>query len=71
MDCKYLLFDKAALSTFVSRSVLQSVEYTQGMHLVNHFCARGHTEVFEHVAVKYYDDGIIFSGKKSQDNTLE
>ena len=66
MEMKYLLFDKAALSAFVSRSVLQSVEYTQGMHLVNHFCARGRTEVFEGVAVKYYDDGIIFSGKKSQ-----
>lgn len=66
MGKNYLLFDKAALLTLVSRSVLQSVEYTQGMHLVNHFCARGSTEVFEDVAVKYYEDGIIFSGKKSQ-----
>lgn len=71
MEMKYLLFDKAALSAFVSRSVLQSVEYTQGMHLVNHFCARGSTEVFEGVAIKYYDDGIIFSGKKSQLNSSE
>lgn len=66
MEKKYLLFDKAALTTLVSRSVLQSVEFTQGMHLVNHFCDRGTTEVFEGVAVKYLDDGIIFSGKRSQ-----
>ena len=69
MGVNYLLFDKAALITLVSRSVLQSIEYTQGMHLVNHFCGRGKTEVFEGVAVKYYEDGIIFSGKKSQSDT--
>lgn len=64
---KYLLFDQRAITLMVSRSTLQSVEYAQGMRLVQHICGRGVSEILEDVYVDYNDDGILFVGKKNGD----
>ena len=67
----YLLFDQSAIATLIGKSVLQSIEYQQGMHLVNHICRRGQPEIFEDVLVEYLDNGIIFSGLKSENSKAE
>ena len=64
----YLIFDQSAISTLVGKSMLQSTEYQQGMHLVNHMCRRGQSEIFEDVLVEYLDNGIIFSGLKPENS---
>lgn len=62
---KYLLFDQSAIATYVSRSVLQSIEYIQGKRLVEHICGIGESEILEDVYVEYNDDGILFVGKRN------
>lgn len=64
---EYLLFDQNAIMTLVGDPVLQSIDYTQGMRLINHICGRCSSELFEDVAVEYLEDGILFVGKKRQD----
>lgn len=60
----YLLFDQNAISTFVSASSLQSVEYAQGERLVQHILGKLSSEIFEGVAIHYSKDGVIFCGRK-------
>ncbi len=64
---KYLLFDQNAISSYVSRRVLQSVEYDQGMRFIQHICGNLESEIFEGTAIEYTEDGIIFSGKKPEE----
>ena len=68
---KYLLFDQRAISLIVSRSTLQSVEYNQGMRLVQHICGKGNSEILEDVYIEYNDDGILFVGKKTDSDQTE
>ena len=51
MEPKYLLFDQTAVATLVSRSVLQSIEYTQGQRLIEHLCGDGESEILENVYI--------------------
>lgn len=46
MKYKFLLFDSNAVFTYVNRMTLQSIEYPQGQHFIEHI--RGHykTESF-------------------------
>lgn len=71
MELKYLLFDQTAVATLVSRSVLQSIEYTQGQRLIEHLCGDGESEILENVYIKYMKDGILFIGKQSTANVKD
>lgn len=62
---KYLLFDQRAISLIVSRSTLQSVEYNQGMRLVQHICGKGNSEILEDVYIEYNNNGVLFVGKRT------
>jgi superfamily I DNA/RNA helicase len=66
---KFLLFDLNAIATYVGDSTLQSVEYLQGDRLVQHFCGKLNSEIFEGTVVEYTDDGIIFLGKATADTS--
>ena len=68
---KYLLFDQRAISLIVSRSTLQSVEYNQGMRLVQHICGKGNSEILEDVYIEYTKEGILFVGKKTDSDQTE
>ncbi len=65
-DKKYLLFDKRAIETIVSKSVLQSIEYKQGMSFINHLCGNGTSGLFEDIYIEYNEDGILFIGKNRE-----
>ena len=64
---KYLLFDQNAIATYVSRRVLQSVEYDQGTRFIQHVCGLLESEIFEGTVIEYAEDGIIFSGKRPEE----
>lgn len=66
-ELKFLLFDQSAIQSLVGNPFLQSVDYNQGMRLVNHICGRCSSEIFESVAVEHLDDGVLFVGKRHQD----
>ena len=66
---KFLLFDQSAISEYVSISTLQSVEYAQGNRLIQHVRAELNSEIFENTVVEYTKEGIIFFGKKTENNT--
>ena len=66
MTCKFLLFDSNAIFTYVNKRTLQSIEYAQGQHLVEHIRGKLSTEIFEDTAVEYCESGIIFCGKKPE-----
>lgn len=66
---KYLLFDQNAIATYVSRNVLQSIEYTQGKRLVEHLCGNGDSEILEDVYIEHNKDGVLFVGKRSSNET--
>ena len=68
---KYLLFDRGAISTYVSKTVLQSIEYSQGKRLVQHCRGELVSEVFEDTAIGYFDEGVIFLGKPDQNTNTE
>lgn len=61
---KYLLFDQDAIYTLTSTSGFQSIEYTLGYELVQHFLGNSHSITYSSLAVKYQKDGVIFIGKK-------
>lgn len=63
---KYLLFDMAAVSVYVSRNSLQSVEYAQAKRFIEHIRGKLETEQFENTIIEYCEDGIIFSGKNPE-----
>lgn len=67
---RFLLFDRDAISTYVSKSTLQSIEYSQGLRFAEHICGKHSSEIFEETAIEYVKDGIIFSGKK-RDNSSD
>lgn len=62
---KYLLFDQRAISLLVSSSTFQSVEYKQGMQLVQHICGNGSSEIIENIYIEHTDNGVLFVGKKN------
>lgn len=64
---KYLLFDQRAISIFVSRSTLQSIEYHQGKRLIEHICGKRTSEILEDVYIDYTNDGILFVGKRNSE----
>lgn len=68
MKQRFLLFDSNAVFTYVNKRTLQSVEYSQGRHLVEHIRGKLCTEIFEETAIEYCDGGIIFCGKKFGDD---
>ena len=59
---KYLLFDEAAISAYISDYTLQSIEFMQGKRFVQHLCGNLASEVFQSVAVEYTKDGVLFVG---------
>ena len=65
---KFLLFDSNAISTYVSNSLLQSIEYAQGAHFVEHIRGKHQSEIFMSTVIEYYNDGIIFMGKEPTDS---
>lgn len=66
---KYLLFDENAISKYVSVSMLQSIEYESGKRFVQHICGDLNSEIFFDTAIEYCEDGILFSGRKSETDT--
>ncbi|MCH5152089.1 MAG: hypothetical protein J1F65_05485 [Clostridiales bacterium] len=64
MSNKFLLFDKAAIDILVSTRTFQSIEYTNGMRLVEHACGKHSSEILGDINIRYCYDGIIFSGKR-------
>lgn len=70
MKYKFLLFDSNAVFTYVNRMTLQSIEYPQGQHFIEHI--RGHykTESFEDTIINYCDTGIIFCGKSPDSSNV-
>lgn len=61
----FLLFDIKAISTLVSTTFFQSIEYAQGGRLIQHICGELQSEILGNIAIEYSDHGIIFSGKKT------
>ena len=61
---KYLLFDQDAIYALTSTSGFQSIEYTLGYELVQHFLGNSQSVTYPSLAVKYLKDGVIFIGKK-------
>lgn len=68
---KYLLFDHKAIGTLVSKSVFQSVEYSQGARLIQHICDNLPSENLEGVIIEHYIDGIMFVGEQSENVILD
>lgn len=68
MAYKFLLFDFNAIFTYVNKRTLQSVEYAQGLRLIEHIRGNLDTELFEDTAIEYCDGGIIFCGKAPETN---
>lgn len=66
---KFLLFDENAISTYVSDTRLQSVEYKSGAEFAEHLLGHGTSEVFNKTAIEYTKDGILFVGRKKQKDT--
>lgn len=64
---KFLVFDQNAISTYVSISTFQSVEYMQGSRLIQHVQGKLDSEVFENTVVEYTKDGIIFWGPRTEE----
>ena len=71
MNIKYLLFDKAAIDILVSTRTFQSIEYTNGMRLVEHALGKLSSEILEDINIHYCPDGIIFSGKWAESDSEE
>ena len=63
---KFLLFDENAISTYVSDSRLQSVEYPEGMIFTKHLGGQLSSEIFHNTKIEYVKDGILFVGRKKQ-----
>lgn len=67
---KFLVFDQNAISQYVSITTLQSIEYMQSNRLIQHVRGELESEVFVNTVVEYTKEGIIFFGKKSEDNSI-
>ena len=61
---KFLLFDENAISTYVSESHLQSVEYQEGLTFTKHLSGQLSSEIFHNTIIEYVKDGILFVGRK-------
>ena len=61
---KFLLFDENAISTYVSESHLQSVEYQEGLTFTKHLSGQLSSEIFHNTKIEYVKDGILFVGRK-------
>lgn len=61
---KYILFEKSAVERLVSKTDFQSVEFPQGMELIDTICGRTQPSTLDSVCVKYEKDkGILLVGK--------
>ncbi len=65
---KYLLFDENAISTYVSESRLQSIEYPDGLSFIKHICGKQSSEMFYNTRIEYTKDGILFVGRRKKEN---
>ena len=62
---KYLLFDQNAISAYVRDFRLQSVEYAEGLHLIQHFRGELASEKVFNTCIEYTDNGILFVGARN------
>lgn len=67
---EYLLFDKNAIFTLTGVHGYQSIEYSQGKELVDHFCGKLESKVLPNLCIKYTKDGVLFIGKKREDTNI-
>lgn len=65
---KYILFDQNAISTYVSESHLQSIEYPEGLRFVQHICGSQESEVFFNTIIEHTKEGVLFIGQRKGRN---
>ena len=70
MKYKFLLFDSNAVFTYANRMTLQTIEYPQGQHFIEHIRGFHKTESFEDTIINYCDTGIIFCGKDPDNSSV-
>ena len=68
---KYLLFDQNAIAAFVSDFRLQSIEYIEGLRLLQHFRGMLATERFFNTKIEYTAEGILFVGQRNTERGNE
>lgn len=71
MSHKYAVFDQTAVNMLVSNRLFQSVEYVDGLKLVQHVCKELSSEIIYDINIYYSDDGVIFCGKKGNGADLD
>lgn len=60
----FLLFEKSAVEKLVSKTVFQSVDFSQGLELAETVCGISKPDALDTVCVKYEGDkGVFFVGK--------
>ena len=67
---KYLLFEKSAIETMVSKSTLQSVDFEAGSTFVDILYGKEQPIAIETVRITYDKDGIMFVGKSCSSSFL-
>ena len=68
---KYLLFDQNAITSYVSDFRLQSIEYGEGLRLLQHFRGNLSSERFFNTKIEYTSDGILFVGQRNTEHGNE
>mgnify|MGYP004500993363 CR=1 FL=1 len=61
---KFLLFDENAISTYVSESHLQILEYQDVLTIKKNLSGQLSSEIFHNTTIEYVKDGILFVGRK-------
>lgn len=67
---KYLLFERSAIETMVSKSTLQSVDFEAGSTFVDILYGKEQPIAIETVHITYDKDGIMFVGKSCSSSFL-